>query len=49
MKYLKEDIRDDQVFKNFLDRKNINNKNTIIQYETRIKSTFTRPYFPNTL
>jgi integrase len=38
MKYLKEDILDDQVFKNFLDHKNIDNKNTIIQYETRIKS-----------
>ena len=41
MKYLKEDILDDQVFKNFLDNKNLNNidnKNTIIQYETRIRS-----------
>ena len=41
MKYVKEDILDDQVFKNFLDKKNLNNidnKNTIIQYETRIRS-----------
>ena len=41
MKYLKEDILDDQVFKNFLDNKNLNNidnKNTILQYETRIRS-----------
>jgi integrase len=38
MKYLKEDILVDQVFKNFLDHKNINNKNTIIQYEIRIRS-----------
>ena len=38
MKYLKEDILDDQVFKNFLDNKNIKDKNTIIQYEIRIRS-----------
>ncbi|WP_048190950.1 site-specific integrase [Methanobacterium sp. SMA-27] len=38
MKYQKEDILNDQVFKNFLDHKNIDNNNTIIQYETRIKS-----------
>jgi len=38
MKYVKKDILDDQVFKNFLDHKNIDNKNTIIQYETRIRS-----------
>ena len=38
MKYLKEDILDDQVFKNFLYHRNINDKNTIKQYESRIKS-----------
>ena len=41
MKYVKEDILDDQVFKNFLDKKNLNNidnENTIIQYERRIRS-----------
>ena len=38
MKYLKEDILDDQVFKNFLENRDIDNKNTIIQYERRIRS-----------
>jgi len=38
MKYLNKDILDDQVFQNFLDHKNIDNNNTIIQYETRIRS-----------
>ena len=38
MKNQTADILSDQVFKNFLDHKNINNKNTIIQYTSRIKS-----------
>jgi integrase len=38
MKYLKKDILDDQIFKNFLDHKDVDNNNTIIQYELRIRS-----------
>ena len=38
MKYLKNDILNDHIFKNYLNHKNIDNNNTIIQYVIRIKS-----------